>query len=68
LKAFFKLNALKMSEITVFDVLDEEVAVLPSFLEVLLDSSAYDSYITKTGNTMKYKEIVCQKHEISQNT
>jgi hypothetical protein len=26
---FFKLNALKMSEITVFDVLDEEMAVLP---------------------------------------
>jgi hypothetical protein len=32
---FFKLNALKMSEITVFDVLDEEVTVLPSFLKFL---------------------------------
>jgi hypothetical protein len=33
---FFKLNALKMSEITVFDLIDEEVAVLPSFFKVLL--------------------------------
>jgi hypothetical protein len=32
---FFKLNASKMSEITVFDVIDEEVAVHPSFLKVL---------------------------------
>jgi hypothetical protein len=31
--SFLKLNALKMSEITVFDVIDEEVAVLPSFLK-----------------------------------
>jgi hypothetical protein len=37
---FLKLIALKMSEITVFDVIDEEVAVLPSFLKVLLEFSA----------------------------
>jgi hypothetical protein len=54
---FFKLNALKMFEITVFDVIDEEVAVLLSFLKVLLEISAYGSFITKTGNTMKYQEI-----------
>jgi hypothetical protein len=38
---FFKLNVLKMSETTVVDVIDEEVAVLPSFLKVLLEFSAY---------------------------
>jgi hypothetical protein len=52
---FLKLNALKRSEITVFDVIDKGVAVLPSFLKVLLEFSAYDSSITKTGNTMKYQ-------------
>jgi hypothetical protein len=57
-----------MSEITVFDVIDEEAAVLPSFLKVLLEFSAYDSFIIKTGNTMKYKEILCQKYEILGNT
>jgi hypothetical protein len=57
-----------MSEITVFDVIDAEMAVLPSFLKVLLAFSAYDSFITKTGNTIKYKEILCQKHEISGST
>jgi hypothetical protein len=46
-----------MSEITVFDVIYEEVTVLPSFLKVLLEFSAYDSLITKTGNTMKYQEM-----------
>jgi hypothetical protein len=46
-----------MFEITVFDVIDEEVAVLLSFLKVLLEISAYGSFITKTGNTMKYQEI-----------
>jgi hypothetical protein len=51
---FFKLNVVNMSEITVFNVIDEEVAVLSSFLKVLLEFSAYDSFITKTGNTMKY--------------
>jgi hypothetical protein len=51
--SFYKLNALKMSEITVFDVMDEEVAVLPSFLKVLFEFSAYDSFITKTGNTLQ---------------
>jgi hypothetical protein len=61
---FFKLNALKISEITVFDVIDEKVAVLPSFLKVLFEFSVYDSFITKTGNIMKYQEILCQKHEI----
>jgi hypothetical protein len=54
---FFKLNAFKMSEITVFDVIDEEVAVLLSFLKVLLEFSANDTFITKAGNTMKYQEI-----------
>jgi hypothetical protein len=44
-----------MSEITVFDVIVEE-AVLPSFLKVLLEFSAYDSFITKIGNTMKVME------------
>jgi hypothetical protein len=39
---FFKLNASKMSEITVFDLIDEEVAVLPSFFKVLLEFSAYE--------------------------
>jgi hypothetical protein len=52
---FFKLSALKMTEITVLDV---EVAVLPSFLKVLLECSAYDSFINKPGNTVKYKEIL----------
>jgi hypothetical protein len=47
---FFKLNALKMSEITVFDVIDEVVTVLPPFLKVLLEFSAY--FISKTGNTL----------------
>jgi hypothetical protein len=46
-----------MFEITVFDVIDEELAVQLSFLKVLLEISAYDSFITKTGNTMKYEEI-----------
>jgi hypothetical protein len=41
---------------------------LASFLKDLLEFGAYDSCITKTGNTMKYKEILCQKHEISRNT
>jgi hypothetical protein len=40
-----------MSEITGFDVIDEEVAVLP-FLKVLLEFSAFDSFLTKTGNTL----------------
>jgi hypothetical protein len=57
-----------MTEITVFDVIDEEVAVFPSFLKVLLELIAYDSLITKTRNTMKYQKILCQKHEISGNT
>jgi hypothetical protein len=51
---FFKLNAFKMSEITVFDVIYEEVAVLPSFFKVLLEFSAYDSfrkYLKIVGNT-----------------
>jgi hypothetical protein len=52
---FFKLNALKMSEITIFDVIVEEVVVLTSFLKILLELSAYLSFITKTGNTTKYK-------------
>jgi hypothetical protein len=68
---FLKLNALKMSEITVFDVIDEEVVVLPSFLKVLLEISAYNSFITKTGNTMKYHKTqgnTLPKHEISGNT
>jgi hypothetical protein len=57
-----------MFEITVFDVIDEGAA-LPSFLKDLLEFKAFDSCITKTGNTaMKYKEILCQKHEISRNT
>jgi hypothetical protein len=43
---FFKLNAFKISETTVFDVIDEEVAVLPSFLKVLLELSGYDSFTT----------------------
>jgi hypothetical protein len=38
-------------------VIDEEVAVFPSFLKVLLEFSAYDSFITKTENTLKYQEI-----------
>jgi hypothetical protein len=46
-----------MSEITGFDVIDEEVSVLPSFLKVLLEFSAYYSFITKTRNNMKYQEI-----------
>jgi hypothetical protein len=37
-------------------VIDEEVAMLPSFLKVLLEFSAYDLFINKTGNTMKYQE------------
>jgi hypothetical protein len=31
--------------------------VLPSFLKVLLEFGAYDLFITKTGNTLKYQEI-----------
>jgi hypothetical protein len=65
---FKKLNSLKMSEITIFDVIDEELAVLASFLKVLLEFSAYNSFTIITGNTMKYQEILCQKHEISGNT
>jgi hypothetical protein len=37
--SFLKLNALKMSEITVFDMIHEELAVLPSFLKVMLEFS-----------------------------
>jgi hypothetical protein len=51
---FFKLNALKISAITIVDVIDKEVAVLPSFLKVILEFSAYFSFITKPGNIMKY--------------
>jgi hypothetical protein len=40
-----------MSEITNFEVIDEEMAVLSSFLKVLFESSAYNSFITKTGKT-----------------
>jgi hypothetical protein len=54
---FFILNALKMSEITVFDEIDEEVAVLPSFLKGFLEFNAYDSFIAKREYTMKYQEI-----------
>jgi hypothetical protein len=57
-----------MSEITVFDVIDEEETVLLSFLKVLLELSAYESFIAKTRSTMKYKKTLCQKHEISGNT
>jgi hypothetical protein len=57
-----------MSEITVYDLIDGEVAVVPLFLKVLLEFSAYDSFLTKTEITSKYKEILCQKHEISVNT
>jgi hypothetical protein len=35
-----------MSDITVFDVINEEVAVLPSFLKLLLEFSGYDSFIS----------------------
>jgi hypothetical protein len=35
---FVKIYALKMSEITIFDVIDEKVAVLPSFLKVCWNS------------------------------
>jgi hypothetical protein len=38
-------------------VIYEEVAVLSAFIKDLLEFSANDSFITKTGNTMKYKEI-----------
>jgi ABC-type sugar transport system permease subunit len=57
-----------MSEITVFDVIDEEVAVLPSFLKVLLEFSAYDSSITKTGNTRKYFAKNMKYQEILENS
>jgi hypothetical protein len=43
---FLKINALKMSEITVFDETDEDLAVFPSFSKVLLELSAYDSFIS----------------------
>jgi hypothetical protein len=46
-----------MSEINVFEVIDEEVAVLSSFFKVLLEFSAYVSFITKIGNNMIYQEI-----------
>jgi hypothetical protein len=56
-------------------VIDEEVVVFPLFLKVLLEFSAYkcvyDSFITKTGNTMKYHKTqgnTLPKHEISGNT
>jgi hypothetical protein len=38
-----------MSEITVYDLIDGEVAVVPLFLQVLLEF-AYDSFLTKTEN------------------
>jgi hypothetical protein len=43
-------------------VIDEEVVVLPS-LKGSLQFSAYDSFITKTGNTRKYfaKNVKYQK-------
>jgi hypothetical protein len=56
-----------MSEITVFDVINEEVGVLPSFLKVLLEFSAYDSFITKMGNTRKYFAKNMNKQEILEN-
>jgi hypothetical protein len=46
-----------MSEIIIFVEIYAEVAVLPSFLKVLLQFSACFAFITKTGNTMKYQEI-----------
>jgi hypothetical protein len=65
---FFKLNALKISEITIFDVIVEEVAVLTSFLKVLLELSAFFSFITKTGNTSKYFAKNMKYQEILENS
>jgi hypothetical protein len=59
-----------LSEITVFDVINEEVAVLPSFIKVLLEFSAYDSFITGYtrkyfAKNMKYQEILESIHSTS---
>jgi hypothetical protein len=48
-----------MYEITVFDGIDEEVEVLPSFLKDLLEFSAYYHEILENivGIAQKYQEI-----------
>jgi hypothetical protein len=52
---FFKIKCVKNVWNYVFDM--KNMAVLPPFFKVLLEFSAYDSFITKTENTMKYQEI-----------